>query len=376
MPKIGIMSMQRVANYGSFLQAFALKGMLEEMGHSVEFVDYCTTDGMNAPSNTLQPRTWKDRGKIFFADHMKTLARYHTKIRLKCNGIQCDDLFHRRFTEEFIPMLGISSQRNEHAEVDTLVIGSDEVFNIMHNSMELFGEYHQAKRLISFAASFGNTDFHHIVEAGLVGPLRERFSNFDAISVRDKNSVEIIEKLSDGTITPNCHLDPVFHFDYSSYIPKIKVRQKYIAIYAYSNIPKKIQTAIRDFAEIRHLDILCLQGYQGELGTFMNINPFEVLAYIKNADFLVTTTFHGCVIGAKYNKQMAVYVTKRDHEAYNNESKLGDLVTKLGLSDHVFTDGNDLADTLNNPIDYKKVNSIISKEAKRGWEYLAESVRG
>ena len=32
--------MQRIANYGSFLQAYALKKLLEQYGCSVEFVDY------------------------------------------------------------------------------------------------------------------------------------------------------------------------------------------------------------------------------------------------------------------------------------------------------------------------------------------------
>ena len=41
MKKVGIMSMQRIANYGSFLQAYALKKQLiEEQGAQVEFVDY------------------------------------------------------------------------------------------------------------------------------------------------------------------------------------------------------------------------------------------------------------------------------------------------------------------------------------------------
>ena len=34
------MSMQRIANYGSFLQAYALKQLIEELGCKVEFVDY------------------------------------------------------------------------------------------------------------------------------------------------------------------------------------------------------------------------------------------------------------------------------------------------------------------------------------------------
>ena len=39
MKKIGIMSMQRVYNYGSFLQGYGLKSLIEELGCEVEFVD-------------------------------------------------------------------------------------------------------------------------------------------------------------------------------------------------------------------------------------------------------------------------------------------------------------------------------------------------
>lgn len=38
--KIGIMTMHRILNYGSYLQAFGLKKLIEEMGHEVIFVDY------------------------------------------------------------------------------------------------------------------------------------------------------------------------------------------------------------------------------------------------------------------------------------------------------------------------------------------------
>ena len=40
MSKVGILSMQRIKNYGSFLQAYGLKNVIEELGHEVEFVDY------------------------------------------------------------------------------------------------------------------------------------------------------------------------------------------------------------------------------------------------------------------------------------------------------------------------------------------------
>lgn len=37
--RIGLLSMQRVHNYGSFWQAYCLKKMVEEIGNSVEFID-------------------------------------------------------------------------------------------------------------------------------------------------------------------------------------------------------------------------------------------------------------------------------------------------------------------------------------------------
>ena len=40
MKKVGILSMQRICNYGSFLQAYGLKKLIEELGCHAEFVDY------------------------------------------------------------------------------------------------------------------------------------------------------------------------------------------------------------------------------------------------------------------------------------------------------------------------------------------------
>ena len=37
---VGILSMQRIVNYGSFMQAYSLKKMVESLGHRVVFVDY------------------------------------------------------------------------------------------------------------------------------------------------------------------------------------------------------------------------------------------------------------------------------------------------------------------------------------------------
>ena len=62
-----------------------------------------------------------------------------------------------------MPLLGIADEMNYNPTVDCLVIGSDEVFNCIQKnsnvgySPELFGKNNHAKKLITYAASFGNT---------------------------------------------------------------------------------------------------------------------------------------------------------------------------------------------------------------------------
>ena len=37
--KVGILSMQQITNYGSFLQAYGLKSIIEGLGHQAEFIN-------------------------------------------------------------------------------------------------------------------------------------------------------------------------------------------------------------------------------------------------------------------------------------------------------------------------------------------------
>ena len=55
--RIGIMSMQRIRNYGSFLQAFGLKRILETLGGEVVYVDYQVQDELVKPNQTFDSHT-------------------------------------------------------------------------------------------------------------------------------------------------------------------------------------------------------------------------------------------------------------------------------------------------------------------------------
>ncbi len=77
MIKAGIMSMQRICNYGSFLQAYGLKSILEELGCEVEFVDYHVGEciGNSKQKNGFSVKISK------FTEAMKYKAPIKNKIK-------------------------------------------------------------------------------------------------------------------------------------------------------------------------------------------------------------------------------------------------------------------------------------------------------
>lgn len=99
-------------------------------------------------------------------------------------------------------MLGVAGKMNYTPQLDYLVIGSDEVFNCVQKnrnvgySPELFGEGNNAKRLISYAASFGNTTLEKLDKYKKKDEIASLLKKFDAISVRDSNSGKIVESLT------------------------------------------------------------------------------------------------------------------------------------------------------------------------------------
>lgn len=368
--KIGIMSMQRIINYGSFLQAYGLRAQLESMGHSVTFVDY----EVGAPlAQTLkEPCGSPVMRKLQNAARMLTPAyRNYRKKQILMNK-SCLD-FSERFAQEFLPQLGVKEARNLRPEVDVLVIGSDEVFNCTQPSdavgfsLQLFGKDHRAGKLISYAASFGSTTMEKLERYNICGEIRERLMDFDALSVRDTNSREIVSALC-GAI-PCKHIDPVLLYPFPE-AEKIEIPQKnYIVVYAYAGrISEEETKAIRAFARKKNKRILSLGFYQPFCDEYVAATPMEVLACVKHADYVITDTFHGTVFSIKYQVPFAALVRE------SNRQKLEDLLKSFDLLHRSVTELNRLESVLEVPVDGTHVRALMERYQWEAEQYLRREI--
>lgn len=365
---VGILSMQRIQNYGSFLQAYGLKHILEDLGCEVQFVDY-------HPGPTLVPadsRTGLMRRIFKAAEVLKQNGPLREKIRFI--------KYKKNYASNYYPYLGITSEKNYSPELDLLIVGSDEVFNCVQNntnvgfSPELFGQGHNAKKLISYAASFGNTTLEKLEQFGVKEKVAFWLQSFDDISVRDRNSREIVEKLTG--IKPTVNLDPVLMYDFIGKCKKIPANipdKNYMLLYGYSGrFTKRECTAIREFADSNKLKIFCIGGVQDCCDKFIDADPFSVVAYFRHADYIVTDTFHGTILSVIAHRQFVTVV--REH-GYGNQQKLTDLLERLKLSDRRLNDFSELDQTIFKKIDYESVDRVLEKNRERTKAYLERWVK-
>ncbi|WP_294653036.1 polysaccharide pyruvyl transferase family protein [uncultured Ruminococcus sp.] len=372
MKRVGIMSMQRIANYGSFLQAYALKQLIEELNCKVEFVDYHIGAPIiteNADSKNKYIRKIEKGLEIF---------KYQVPFAHKLSFIR----YKQSFAKKYMPFLGISDDMNYNPTLDCLVIGSDEVFNCIQKnsnvgySLELFGKDNHAKKLLTYAASFGNTTMDKLKKYKKDDEVGTLLKKFDAISVRDTNSGVIVEQLTGKN--PVYNLDPVLIYDYVNCcdkIPDIKTNEKYLVLYAYAGrISNDEANWISVYAKKKKLKVYAIGGVQKCADRFVDCSPFEVLAYFKNAEEVITDTFHGTIFSVITHRQFTTLIRKSVGNSYGNEEKLRDLLERLGLADRMTTKVEDAEKINEKSIDYAKIDKLLKAHRTVAREYLRKNL--
>lgn len=367
--------MQRIYNYGSLLQAYGLKKLIQSVDSSIDvsYLDYKPGEPLEVVSDESDSSFLRTINKV--KEYSKGKAPLYSKLKF---------MNHKRtYAKKNYPYLGITDNLNYDTSVDYQFIGSDEVFNCVQGnvnvgfSKDLFGYNTEAKKLFSYAASFGNTTLQKLQVKEIKHDVAEMLKKFDALSVRDQNSADIVERLTG--ITPEIHVDPVLAFDYMNLENKIpKERQykgKYLVVYGYSGrFTPEENELIKAYAKENNLKVLCFGGVQDCCDIYIDCSPFELLAYFRDADVIVTDTFHGSIFSIINNKQFCTVVRRSNGISYGNEEKLSYLIDMFGLNSQKVYSGEkiDLETKLNKKIDYNHVNRLINNERKKTRKFLEE----
>lgn len=366
--KVCILSMQKVPNFGSLLQSYSLKKLVEELGCQVRFIDI-------QPDPDDQKLLPQNR-HAFQGEHEKKglLSKFRRLDRYVLNRLRHKklDRHQQRLFECFRKEnLQIKEEDNQQS-YDLCIIGSDEVFNCMSATSwgfttQLFGNVKQSERVITYAASCGATRYSEL-NAEMREAIRRSFRRISGFSVRDENTYSFVSELTGRTIEH--HFDPVWIADFDEEIHSAQLPsglpEKYCVVYSYYNRihhKEEIKT-IQEFCRRYHMEPIALGTPQMWIRNYVTASPFEALKVIRQAAYVITDTFHGTIFSEKYNGKYAVVVRG------SNQNKLMDLIERLGLENHLMKDFSELEQVYQRRKHGVSTQSDQAEERRRSIEYL------
>lgn len=370
-PRVEIVTMHRVLNFGSVLQAYATCVIARRFGFHPEIIDYMrphfTTTGAikDIFKTEFKDQPWSRSPITLFRFLLKTVSYLMQKRNF------------RTFVSAHLPLSKSSfadfeSLQKANPMGDVYLTGSDQVWNSTDNKCVDRAQFLDfappGKPRIAYAASFGKTS----LSTQEIDETRSLLKKYSMISVRESSGVEIINNL--GISDTQLVLDPTMLLSSDDWAQEFQLnrpsKKKYLLIYSVErNLDYIVYSVAKEIGDALGLCLFFLtqaawigsmKGCHKEL-TFTKVGDF--LRYFYYADFVVASSFHGTAFAINFNRQFVSVLPKR----YGGRQR--SLLNLVGLDDRMIEENVDI-DRAVKHIDYSNVNNILQRERKRSLVYF------
>lgn len=338
--RIGLVTIYKCYNFGSFYQAYGLQQYLEKLGHKVEFLDLDT-------------------------DYNK-----HYRLRKQFNRDISRDVFSLKVIKGYTKDWKLYHIAKETAaKYDLIIIGSDELWNIHNSSFTPLPEYYginlPCEKVISYASCVGRARLDSFDKNP---ELLEGIKSINEVSVRDDSTESFVSSLRpDREVTRV--VDPSFLADWSLIEKPCKMKD-FILVYTYDGdwgfSEENIQKT-KDFAEKMGLPLVSVGFRNTWCDKWIAGSPRKFLGYLKNAAYVVTDTFHGTAMSIQYQKEFISLGKGKD--------KVESLLKEFDLYSRLFTEENVFEAVFSKKTDYASANKIIQSRIKESKDYLNKYIQ-
>lgn len=385
MKKVGIVSCYFKNNYGSMLQAYATKKIL---------------DNNNIPNETINIegnidfKNGKKRyylGQVFNISFIKSkfgmikLKLYKKLVKDLEKNISIRDKKYDEFKKEFNlskPCKNYSnlSQMAEEKYSD-IIVGSDQLWL----PVNVVADYYTLNWVpdcinkISLATSFGVS----IIPKKYKKLYKEFLSRIDYISVREENGCKLVKELSNRDAKLLC--DPTMLLtkeEWNEISTKEKIiKEKYILCYFLGKNINHIKFAQKlkkktgyKIISLNHTDEYVKYNdiYADE--KLYDIGPKEWINLIRNAEYICTDSFHGTVFSLINNRQFFTFERYNKNSKVSTNSRIYSLLKRLNLDERILNGTEKIDDVLKYKIDFNNVNNKLEEFRNEAIKFLKDSL--
>lgn len=357
--KAAILTFQSAYNFGAVLQAYALQEYLTNNFAETCILDYHNTEiDRSYAMPDIKDFKLNPKRATFRLMQSVLFRGKNNRIRQFCNE-------HLNLTMPY----DLTSVHKANEMADIFIAGSDQVWNhliIGNDTTYLLDFVEECKTKCSYAASIGVKT----IPEDYVNLYKSCIRRLDKVSVRESEAVRTLEKIGfdkvdimpDPTI-----LLPREHWEKLSIKPKEK--RKYILVYKITKAERLI-TFARELSKKTGLPIIYIPNdlKSGIVGALrLNVGPREWMGYIKNAEYVVTNSFHGTVFSILFGTKFFSEVSGKVNPS---TSRLQTLLRTFELEDRIIDQYAD--NMLNVEVPIEKIQRICDANRMKARSFFED----
>lgn len=376
MKTIGIITIHKINNYGSVLQAFALQKVLQLKGYDVEIIDY------NFP-NDFHKRRIPDKtphfGESSSAEPLWIKALFFQSLIRQHKGIQ-------NFVKKYQNLSSLqynspSELENNAPRYDVYISGSDQIWSPRHCKGDpafMLGFTPDNSIKMSYASSIGSDK----IPESLRLQYKDLLEKYHHIAIREKSGIDTLKELAN--VNPHVVLDPTLLLNADEWNkianPRRLIRHKYILCY-FLNYSFNAFPYVEDFAEKIRKDT----GYElvfvarpphrltvsKGIHYMIGASPEDFLALIRDAELVLTTSFHGTAFALNYARPLFSIIKER----HASDNRQADLMNAVGLGSNIISVHDDFPTADQARYDVRSMQEKLESLRTQSFLYLNKALK-
>ena len=363
MKNVLLITRHAIPNYGSFLQTVASVQIFQEMGYDVKVLDYIPE--LEKPENLFIPML---NGSKFSSNPIKKLI--YSIVR-RPDFWKMGSKF-REFQKKGLPLTkeynDLSHPEKELLSYDLYVTGSDQVWGPIalsqYDENYFWKNFPTRGNYISFSSSFGKARFDGKTKKAY----SEMLNKYRYMLVREDTAIGLLNEMH----FDNCSqiLDPTLIMPrelWKSYVEGETCNYKdYILVYQVHDNPNMDQY-VRALQKKTGKQVIRLSNSFAHIiriGKLVYLpSPKQFLSLIKNADYVVTNSFHATVFSLVFKKQFIII------DSGDTNTRISSLLRLVKQDNRQISHYKDFSQ-LDVEIDYDSVDCCLDTERKRSVQLL------
>lgn len=290
--KVAIMTWYSYNNYGTVLQAYALKKYTEMLGYNVDLINYLPKEKELEVKDLLNYINIRNK----FVNKDEKVALYNKNLIEKFEAFRNERYSYTERCETQVDLYRLNSK------YDKFVCGSDQIW-----SPYLFDENYflkfvdNSEKKIAYAPSFG---VNEIVDDKLKMKIGNLVKDISSLSIREDVGVDIIKSITNRAT--KVVLDPTLLLGKEVWEANFKLKktnEEYIFVYCLGKIEEAYRIA-KEISQRHNLKIKIIGNnplYCKRYEEYVCASPEEFLSLIYGAKLVITDSFHGTIFSMNFN---------------------------------------------------------------------------